>query len=748
MKKIKLMLISAVATMATLISSMTAQAQLAASEPFNYTPPGALLTSLTGDGTGFSTSPNAWVTDYDSWVATGSSLVYVAAPGSLLAFSGGAAANNTVYYPRTYRQLAAPLGGGTNVVWISFVSHRNETTPINWWLALQDGFSSSGTPIAPDYLSSITSGSSRIFFGENYGVSPGYNVVNGDGAYFGGPAVTTANTLWVIKLDFNAGLASYWWNPTTLGGADPDIATAANSGGTTISNWTFNAIWLNQQPGAGTAPGGVETTGIQIDEIRIGTNYASVTPSIAGISTTTTLTSSANQANVGTSITFTATVAPSAATGTVTFSEGATVLGTGVLSGGVATLVTSSLSAGYHNILANYGGNGTYAPSGSSVLKQEVDASPKKVTTVLLTGPTNIKYGDNTYYTAYVQTNGVTAINTLDTIKFYDGAILVGTAGSLEASLGGQGSFAIGFTAPLTVGTHNITAVYSGDPIYAGSTSAVYPVTITYPDQTFVDAFTNVSGPNPTDSGGWAAYYGNWNQNWQRTSTNMVSTGYAYDGIYKNWLQAPGNDLVSISYDIAHIGLNGTWISLSLFTNVSNLGGDGPANSHGAPQIRINDKDITGTNVTIQIFDAGNNFLGGIDESLSSSPYSNVKLIYNTTTGLGDVQFDGTNIFTAVNFNTTGKIQGYVLDDLVIGPGSQIKNFVLSSANSSAPPTLTVSRSSANIIVSWPSVNLGWTLQTNTSLSGGAWTAVAGSTAVTSVTNNSGSGNVFYRLKQ
>jgi large repetitive protein len=44
-------------------------------------------------------------------------------------------------------------------------------------------------------------------------------------------------------------------------------------------------------------------------------------------------------------------------TGTVSFFDGATLLGTGTLVGGVATLTTSSLSPGSHTIFATYPGN-------------------------------------------------------------------------------------------------------------------------------------------------------------------------------------------------------------------------------------------------------------------------------------------------------------------------------------------------------------------------------------------------------
>jgi hypothetical protein len=64
----------------------------------------------------------------------------------------------------------------------------------------------------------------------------------------------------------------------------------------------------------------------------------------------------------------TASVSPSAATGTVTFYNGTTSIGTGTLSAGTATLATSFITAGTQSLTAVYSGDGTYATSTSSVL--------------------------------------------------------------------------------------------------------------------------------------------------------------------------------------------------------------------------------------------------------------------------------------------------------------------------------------------------------------------------------------------
>ncbi len=79
----------------------------------------------------------------------------------------------------------------------------------------------------------------------------------------------------------------------------------------------------------------------------------------------------------GQAVTFTATmaaVAPGSGTptGTVTFEDGAAVLGTGSLSSGVATLTSTSLAVGTHSIVAVYSGDSDFTTSTSSSLSEMV----------------------------------------------------------------------------------------------------------------------------------------------------------------------------------------------------------------------------------------------------------------------------------------------------------------------------------------------------------------------------------------
>jgi Bacterial Ig-like domain (group 3) len=96
--------------------------------------------------------------------------------------------------------------------------------------------------------------------------------------------------------------------------------------------------------------------------------------------TTTTLTSSPNPSTPGQAVTFTATVKPTAGsgtpTGTVTFKDGGTTIGTVTLNASdVASFTTSTLALGSHSITAVYGGQAPFAPSTSNTLVQNVTNS-------------------------------------------------------------------------------------------------------------------------------------------------------------------------------------------------------------------------------------------------------------------------------------------------------------------------------------------------------------------------------------
>jgi photosystem II stability/assembly factor-like uncharacterized protein len=93
------------------------------------------------------------------------------------------------------------------------------------------------------------------------------------------------------------------------------------------------------------------------------------------ISTTTTLTSNNNPSSLGANVKLSATVLPAfTPTGTVTFKDGATILGTVPLTNNIATLSTDLLTVGTHTFTAEYNGDNFHESSMSNTVSQVVNA--------------------------------------------------------------------------------------------------------------------------------------------------------------------------------------------------------------------------------------------------------------------------------------------------------------------------------------------------------------------------------------
>ncbi|HVZ51555.1 MAG TPA: Ig-like domain repeat protein [Pseudolabrys sp.] len=199
------------------------------------------------------------------------------------------------------------------------------------------------------------------------------------------------------------------------------------------------------------------------------TNFMASTSSLLGQAvypgtTTTSLGAAPSPSVFGQAVTFTATVASGAGTptGTVNFMDGANSIGTGSLTGGIATLTTASLAVGGHAITAVYGGDASFAASQSFGASQTVSAGP--TTTALSTLFNPSVFGQSLTFTATVSAASPASGTPTGTVSFKDGATTLGT-GTLS---GGAATLQ---TSALSVGSHTITAVYGGDSDFVTSTS-------------------------------------------------------------------------------------------------------------------------------------------------------------------------------------------------------------------------------------------------------------------------------------
>jgi RHS repeat-associated protein len=295
-------------------------------------------------------------------------------------------------------------------------------------------------------------------------------------------AKATTNALTSSLASSGAGV-SVTLTSTISGGSSPtgtvtfyDGATAIGTGAVASSKATLAIATLS-----------VGTHSIKAtyggDANNAASTSAVVTQTVTIKTTTLTLTSSANPSTYGGSTTLTATIAGGyAPTGSITFKDGATTLGTSTVASNKATLAIATLSAGTHSITASYTGDGNNTSSTAAALTQTVSI---KTSAITLSSNANPSAPGN----AVTLTATVTGTNPTGTVNFMDGAASIGT-GSLTAGV------ATLSTSALSTATHSLTAVYSGDAGNSTSTSAALSQVVT--TKTLVNITLSSNNPAPT----------------------------------------------------------------------------------------------------------------------------------------------------------------------------------------------------------------------------------------------------------
>ena len=216
--------------------------------------------------------------------------------------------------------------------------------------------------------------------------------------------------------------------------------------------------------------------------------------------TTTQLGSSADPSLFGQNVVFNATVTSNSGTptGTVNFFDGSNLIGSGALSGGLATFTTANLSVGTHTISATYVGNSSFGTSNGSLPGGQT-VNPAQTTTTLTSKPNPSQSGSTVTFiaTITVQGPGSTAMaSPTGTVTFADTTTNM-TLGQQSVSSSGGVTTATFSTGSLGVGTHIITASYRGDTNFAASTSSGWMQTVNGTSTTAT--ITNVSSSaNPS----------------------------------------------------------------------------------------------------------------------------------------------------------------------------------------------------------------------------------------------------------
>jgi hypothetical protein len=329
-------------------------------------------------------------------------------------------------------------------------------------------------------------------------ISAAYSGDNNYAAVTTGPVneiITTGNTTPVLGATPNP---TTFGTPVTLTESIPGINGVTPTGtvqffnnGTLIGTGTVNA--------QGVATLVTSTLPIGTDPITAkysgDTNYAAATTGPLNVvinkaAPVDTLSSAPSPTTFGTPVTATFTVPPVngvVPTGTVSFYNGTTLLGTGnVNASGVATLTTSLLPVGTDTITAKYPGDNTYAPA--SPTATEVVGLATGTGDTLTTNPNPSNFGQTVTLTETLPTVG--GVAPTGTVTFFYNGTQIGT-GTVTNGV------ATTTTATLPVGSDPVTATYSGDGNYATVNSG--PVTQVV--NTAAGVATLTVNPNPATFG-------------------------------------------------------------------------------------------------------------------------------------------------------------------------------------------------------------------------------------------------------
>jgi hypothetical protein len=272
---------------------------------------------------------------------------------------------------------------------------------------------------------------------------------------------------------------------TAASGAMPGGSVLFMDGASVLGSATLDAFGMATLTVSSLAVGSHSITATYGGSSTDGASTGSLTQVVNQNTTATTLSSSAASITYGQSVTFTAAVSLTSAGagmpgGNVAFMDGSTVLGTVALDGsGMAMLTVSNLSVGGHTITATYVGDGNDMGSSSAALSESV--APRPTSSTLISSANPSTFGQSVTFTAAVTNGGAGGLG--GSVLFMDGSTVLATV-SLNSS--GTASFTL---STLAVGSHTITATYSGDAGDSASSASLSQVVNPVPS-----ALASISG--------------------------------------------------------------------------------------------------------------------------------------------------------------------------------------------------------------------------------------------------------------
>lgn len=298
---------------------------------------------------------------------------------------------------------------------------------------------------------------------------------------YGTPLTVTATvTYGPWETNDPTGTVTFTTGGTTLGSQALSTTAGVTSASTTVT------------PPVGTDP---VTASYPGDTNFAGSSGTAATPvTVSTAPTTTTLTTSANPSPEGSPLTLTATITTTSTigspTGSVAFDVGATELAAVPVTDGTASLTTSVITKGKHDLTAVYSGDANFSTSTSPAVKEKIVSSTTstsliKTSTTLTSSANPSSAGSSVTFTATVTPDESGPAAPTGSVAFILGKTTLGTS-PLSSDT------AAVTLSSLAAGSRHIKAVYSGDTNYATSKSHALDEKITKP-QSSTSVFVSLS---------------------------------------------------------------------------------------------------------------------------------------------------------------------------------------------------------------------------------------------------------------
>ena len=208
------------------------------------------------------------------------------------------------------------------------------------------------------------------------------------------------------------------------------------------------------------------------------------------------VTSSAGTIKANQSVTLTAIVSPTAATGSVTFFSNSVSLGSATVSNGTAVLSTPALAVGSDSIIAVYSGDQKYLTSASPAIVVVVAPPPTltNTSTILSSSSGSVTTDQALTLTALVLPATSQSTPITGKVSFFLNDVLLG-----KANVDGQGVASFLVPTPIATGVKSFTASYAGDASFQPSNSDAIAINVNA--NALVPAITKAVLPSVAVSG-------------------------------------------------------------------------------------------------------------------------------------------------------------------------------------------------------------------------------------------------------